>query len=325
MRLRNLMILSALFFALTSCVHREFEYESSRNAYLDVVFDWQNAPDAQPASMSLYLFKPDGGEPLRFDFVGRDGGTIRLEPGEYDAICVNSDTRDVYYRGKNSHSTFEVTTTEVRSLTFGSSVSVRSFELPRAEGAESQVLAKQPPRMWSSSITSFRVNVTPAAKTKGNNQELRMFPNLIVDKYIVTVRNIKNVEYLNAMSATISHMSDGYLAGRQTHNDEAVTIPMELIHNPELSEAEGEFLTFGHCQSSQRKHRLMVYALMKDNSKYYFEFDVSEQAHAYPDENNIHHIIVECLDLPKPEGGGSTGGFTPTIDDWQSVDIPLPM
>lgn len=31
-----------------------------------VVFDWRKAPDAAPASMSLYLFPTHGGEALRY-------------------------------------------------------------------------------------------------------------------------------------------------------------------------------------------------------------------------------------------------------------------
>lgn len=309
---------------LSSCVHRTFEWESV--VYVDVVFDWQNDPEAQPVSMMLYMFPAEGGEPLRYEFAGRDGGTIRLDPGIYDAICVNSDTRNVYYRGDRSHSTFEVTTTEARTLTFGSALSVLSYDLPRAPGAEDQSLATQPPLLWSASETAFKVNITHGTKSRGEKQELRMYPARIVDTYEVKVKNIRNVEHLSALSATIINMSDGYLAGQTIHNDGAVTIPLELYHDPEAATAQGRFLTFGHCPASEREHKLMVYAILKDGSKYYYEFDVSRQAHNPPDDNNIHHIVVECLELPEPIGGGDTGGgFDPTVDEWKNVDIGIEM
>lgn len=311
---------------LTSCVHRTFEYESSQNAWLDVEFDWSNEPDANPASMSLYMFPADGGEPLRHEFAGRDGGTIRVEPGVYHAICINSDNRDVYYRNMYSHYTFDITTAESTSLNFGPAAGgmLRTLQIPRAPGTEKQLLVNQPPLLWSQSITSFEVLVSPAAANRSSNQVLRMRPDRIVDTYMVTVRKITNAKSLNALSATISDMSDGYLAGQRTPNEIPATITMELAHDKDKASACGTFLTFGHCPVNRRSHKLMLLALLNDGSQCYFEFDVSEQAHDAPDANNVHHIVVECIELPEVIGD-SGGGFTPSVNDWQNVDIGLEM
>lgn len=321
-----LMAIMACFLLMgVSCVHREFEYESSNNAYLEVVFDWCNEPDADPESMSLYLFADEGGLPFRFDFPGRDGGTIRLRPGIYHAVCVNNEPRKVCYRGEESHSTFEITTAEAKALTFGLAINVRSFDLPRASGKEDQLMAEQPPMLWAASEMGFTVEITPAARGRSASQTLTMYPARIVDTYEVTVRNIRNVEYLSALSATISDMSDGYLPGVGKPNDASATLPLELDHDPGVAMARGGFLTFGHCPGAGKSHRLMIYAIMDDGSKYYFEFDVSDQVHNPPDADNVHHIVVEFLDLPIPEGGGEGGGMIPTVEEWQTMDVDLEM
>lgn len=41
---------------LAACQHKELCYDHSHVVSLNVVFDWSEAPDATPASMSLYLF-----------------------------------------------------------------------------------------------------------------------------------------------------------------------------------------------------------------------------------------------------------------------------
>lgn len=311
---------------LCGCNHREFEYESSQTAYLDVVFDWVNDPTANPGSMSLYLFPDEGGIPYRYDFGGRDGGTIRLRPGIYHAVCINSDERDISFRGEESHTTFEIYMSEATTMAFGNTYSVRSLDLPRAEGLEEQPLVQTPPLLWSTFEGNFKVEVQ-SSLARTENPKLIMQPKRIVDTYVVTVKNIKNIQYLRALSASLSDMADGYLAGVMTHNNNAVTLPLELSHNTRSATAEGQFYTFGHCsEPTQRTHKLMLYAIMSDGKKYYFEHDVTVQAHNPPDENNIYHIVIDGLDLPEPTGGGdSGGGFNPEVNDWNTIHINLPM
>lgn len=328
MKIKSLCLLLLTLVFAGSCVHRDFEYENYKSGYIEVIFDWSNEPDANPQVMSLYLFPWNGGKPLRFDFGGREGGKIRVAPGVYDAICINSDQREVLYRDSESHSTFDITTSDATSMSFGSTLSVRSLDLPRAPGTENQRIAQQPPLLWSASEIEFTVSICTATKnnTDINYQVLRMYPRRIVDKYHVMVKNINNVQYLRSLNATISDMSDGYLAGQQTHNDISATIPIALQHNESMAKAEGEFLTFGHCPNSRKNHKLMLFAILSDNSKHYYEFDVSNQAHKPPDDNNVHHIVIDLLDLPKPTGDENPSeGFGATIDDWQPEDIGIKM
>lgn len=317
-------VASALVVMLSSCVHREFEYESIDTTYLNVVFDWSEEPSADVASMSLYLYPDNGGKPIRFDFGTRDGGLVRLSPGIYHAICINNDRLEVDFRGGESHSTFEVTTAPAPSLSLGSSLAVRSRDLPKAPGTEAQELISQPPLLWSASLTGFQVEVAPPAKQRTGYQELRMYPSRIVDTYIVTVKHIKNARHLKSLSATISDMADGYFPAHGKPNDTSALLPLALAHNTDNADAVGTFLTFGHCPADQRGHILMLYAVLSDDSKYYFKYDVGEQAHSQPDENGIYHIVVDNIDLPEPTGGGgASGGLSPTVGEWQEIHIGI--
>lgn len=47
--------------SLTSCEHKDLCHDSLHVVNVKVVFDWRKAPDAAPASMSLYLFPTHGG------------------------------------------------------------------------------------------------------------------------------------------------------------------------------------------------------------------------------------------------------------------------
>lgn len=316
-----LLIIMLLFGA---CRHREFDYETDERVYVEVVFDWENEPESRPESMALFMFPRTGARPARFDFSGHEGGLIKILPGIYDAVCLNSDERDAVIRGNSSFHTFEVSTSEQRTIDFSDNWSVRAADLPRAQGREGQPLSSAPPLLWSA--TEFSVSVLSASESSGPaNTRLVMKPSRIVSKFIVTVKNIKNIKYVKKMSATISDMADGYLASKCIPNDASVTIPLDLPHKPEANSAEGEFMTFGHCSLTQRIHKLMIYAVMNDGSGYYFERDVTDKAHSEPDADNVYHILVEGLDLPKPGQGGNPGGLSPDVNSWNNVDIGLTM
>lgn len=331
MKLAHFLISIFSILILSSCEHREFEYADvdAETAYIDVVFDWCNDPDANPETMSLYLFPTDGRSPIRHEFVGRDGGTIRVTAGTYHAICLNSDQRDVFFRNQDAHHTFEITTSEVAALSLSPSMRVSPLDVPRAPGTEDQPMMNQPPMLWSSSETDIVISASPASKGRNRSgyQEVRMYPQLIVDTYIVTVKEINNIGYLQSLSATISDLSDGYLPSAMAPNDNSATISLVMPHNTDVATAQGQFLTFGHCPTNKRKHTLMLYAILTNSSKYYFEFDVSEQVHKDAADDNIHYITVECLDIPEPGSGGDDGGggMSPSVNDWQTVQIDISM
>lgn len=323
MRLSLLTIQIALLLLFSGCIHKGFDY--GRFGYVEVVFDWRLAPDANPESMTLYMFPENGGEPQRFDFSGRDGGIIQILPGVYDAICINSDKRDVLYENDDLFDAFEVTTPRISAVSLGKSFSCRASELPGTEGS---VIMMQPPMLWSSSETGFKVKVvsgyTPMdgqGEITVDHQVLTMYPKPIVDIYEVTVKNVRNISFLKNLSGTISNMSDGYLAGPQIDTDTSVILDFGLNHDVKNANAQGRFLTFGHCPDERKKHRLILYAILTDGSKYYYEFDVSDQAHNPPDENGIYHIVVEFLDIQEPTGSG----MAPDINEWKSVDIYVPL
>lgn len=87
---------------LTSCEHKDLCYDYPHRQNVEVTFDWSEAPDANPSTMSLYLFPENGGAPQRYEFTDRNGGCISVAAGTYDAICVNSDKETHRINGKET-------------------------------------------------------------------------------------------------------------------------------------------------------------------------------------------------------------------------------
>lgn len=301
---------------LTACEHKDLCYDHPHSASVEVVFDWVNAPDANPATMSLYLYPEDGSEPMRYEFTDRAGGTIAVPVGVYDAICVNSDKETHRIQNKERQETFEVTTGNTRSLR--GTLSTRSETAPLARGAEEERSVMEPEVLWSDHAEGLEVRLEAGV------QRLVLTPEFRVKLCSVEIRNVENLRHVAALSASVTGMSGGWLPGIDCLTDEKVTIPFEVHANEEKTTLTGSLTFFGHCPKEAGEHKLMIYALMSDGNTYYYEEDVTGQFHD-PAQDPTHIVIVlDKLPLPKPVSGGG-GGLQPSVKEWQEVRIDLSM
>lgn len=200
-----LMALTAL--AVTACEHKELCYDHTHTANVRVVFDWKNAPDATPETMSLYLFPKTGGEPLRYEFTNRNGGTIIVPMGIYDAIGLNSDTERLSFRNMNHTETFEVYTREANVL---AGLGVRSDDIPRADGAQNERVVTEPDMLWSDSAKDIEL------KQGVDDQVITLYPSRAVRSYTLDIRNAENLKYVKNLSGTLSGMACGLLVEEKT-------------------------------------------------------------------------------------------------------------
>lgn len=319
----TVILLAGLMAVMTSCEHKDLCYNHAHGVEVEVIFDWRDAPDANPKSMSLYLFPKEGGEPIRYEFTDRNGGIIRVPIGEYDAMCQNSDTENVFYRNTGQHTTFETTTREATLLSGLSSLGVRSDSAPRADGTDNERTLLSPDMLWTDHSEGIWV------KLNVEKQTITLYPKTSVCKYTVEIRNAANLKYVHGISGSLSSLAGGLLpgVGADALTDELVTVPFDAyIGTDDAGEktiVTGGLQTFGHCPLPSNRHQLVIYAVLADDSKWYYTYDVTEQIHSAPDQRNVH-IILDGLPLPKPIVNG--GGFQPTVDEWKSEkeeNIPM--
>lgn len=121
--------------ALTSCHHKDLVYEENDRGSVYVVFDWRNAPDANPSSMMTYFYPVNkGGDALLYTFPGAQGSEISIPYGEYVGVGLNGDNAE--WSGlRNTHDPdlFEVYTRDAERL---EAYGFTSRSVPRAAGAE---------------------------------------------------------------------------------------------------------------------------------------------------------------------------------------------
>lgn len=314
------MVLSAalaITLLMTSCRHKDLYMEEDMTSELQVVFDWQNAPDADPQSMALYLYEENGRSPMRFIFTGKNGGLIKAPFGIHHGICLNSDNTDwARMRNQENVESLEIFTQDAEEI---GSRADNASTIPRPNGTENERIAATPGMLWGS--RSNDIKIVPHS----GMQTITMCPQEAVCHYIVDVYDVSNLDNVesSAVDATLSGMAEGYSHGLNSPTDNTVTMKFDLTGNAEEKNLHGEFLTFGECPITVARHYLTLYMVLTDGSKWYHSYDVTDQVTKAPDPTHVH-IIVSNLDLPEPPKEGSTEINT-DVNEWQPVNIGLEM
>ncbi len=301
---------------LSSCRHKDLVYELEPTRRVKVVFDWTKAPDADPESMALYMYDRATGERLRYVFAGRDGGYIEVPRGSYDAVCMNADGTDwVVPLHTDVRDAFEIRTRDALET---AAYALPTRAIPRAPEAEDERVAATPGMLWSGTLDAIDLTAL------SGESEVRLTPSEAVCHYSVEVRDIENIQYLRGVviDGTLSGMSEGYVTGSNRSSDGFATFPFTLSLSAGQDRLEGAFLTFGETPAADRRHSLVIYTIGEDGQKFYYSYDVTNQVSKAPDPRHVH-IVVSGMKVPTPITSG--GGFHPNVNDWQGVDIDLPM
>lgn len=316
---RSYLILPALAGMLlaTSCRHKDLYMDEPMSTGLQVVFDWRDAPDANPSSMAMYLYENDGHTPMRFIFDNARGGEIKAPFGTHHAVCVNADNTDwAALRNSENIETFEIYTQDAEALgTRGLPVA----GIPRAVGTESERLASTPKMLWGSRLNNIEILPHQGMQT------ITLYPHEAVCHYIIDVLDVENLSGISGstVDATLSGMAEGYSFGADAPTSGQATMPFVLTEGSDGTSLHGEDLTFGESPGYTGKHYLTVYMVLTDGSKWWHAFDVTDQVANAPDPRHVH-IVVRGLPLPEPPPGEGTT-LTPDVNDWQAVNITLHM
>ncbi len=324
--------------AAVSCQHKELCVHHPHEVTLRVEFDWRNAPNANPQGMCVFFYPVEGGDPVRYDFRGTQGGAITLTVGKYNVITYNNDTESILFANAGSFEKHEAYSREggLFEPIYGSAAAPG----PRASGTEDEKIVITSEMMWG--CPAFDVEVTDTGigytcipeKDKDNYVQVEreehvitLYPADQMCLYSYEIRNVENIKYASQMCASLSGMAGGMRLSTEALHSESVTLPLEARIIKDSAKVRGEFYTFGHNEDNADPHRMLLYVWMNSGDKFYFgadseRFNVTDQIHKAPNKRRVH-IIIDGLDLPKPIQNG--GGYNPSVDDWDTIEEDILM
>lgn len=297
--LRRALALIALLVVTAACEHKPLCWHHPHTGMLKVEFAWWDAPEGEDLvkSMALYVYPQDGSERKRIDFVGTSGGVIELLTGNYDFLCLNSDTETLLYEGTGSHETFTVYTREAHPLS-GMEVRSGDFDLSesyenikRAEGTENERVSREAEDAYGHAVEDVYVHGDP-----GVMQVVTLYPKNLTIHVHVVAEDVGCLETVQKISGTISGLAGRVYAKDASRIGEHNIVPFSLLATDEHT-VEGHFITFGHCPDNNSKfHKLAVYVVTEEDDHRFFEFDVSDQIERAPNQRYIT-VVVKGLDI----------------------------
>ena len=288
------IMIAAVF--MPGCEHNELCYDHTHVTELNVEFDWSQAPDADPSTMVVHFFRPDGSLYRRVEFTQRTGGKVRLEAGEYRILFHNGNMETVYELG-NSHSDYALS---------GVSRSIlepmgREGDAPRPPESADQLIFSAPDQVWAGSHSAIEILPGVAGQT------VKLTPVEATMEYTVEITGVENLRDDIDVSAAITGMSPLYRLAEGCHGGEAATLPISVERVGDNT-LVAHFRTFGHCPQTELAHTFSVYT----SNKFFVNYDITEKMHNAPDPR---HVVIEIQGLRLPDAGMGT-----EISGWENVE-----
>ena len=291
-----------------ACEHKDLCIHHPHKSKVKVVFDWKNAPEANPKGMGIWFYPVEGGQPVYRD-LKREGGIVELVDGSYTAICYNNDYEATRIKGSKSFDTHALYTRDghITEGVYGTSPAATS-RVKVDESTTEQKVVITPDQMWGCNAFNITVSLEDGVKYTCYPEEdeyremevitkehiITLYPAELTCTYTYEANNIINMEDASQMCAALSGMSGELQLGNEELNKELVILPVEAIMDRENNRVTGKFYTFGHHEENLDPHKMVFiawvsldaetgtqpcYCVRPENDEEIAWIDVTDQVH----------------------------------------------
>lgn len=296
-----------LLLLITSCEHKELCYHHPHAGEFNVMYDWSDAPEADPAGMRLYFYRTDGSDRDSWN-LNTVGATLDVYETDYHALTFNNDTEWIRFQNVADYDSHSATT---RIGGLYEPITGSSTNTTTCPQSGEQVMVPPDP-LWGIGEADYHVNM---------GDTLWLKPQPLYCIYTVEFRNIKHIDQIMTMSSSLTGMAQSVNIADGELSRELCTIPFEVEPGSDGKTIVGRFLTFGHHEDNVEPHRLALYFEMIDGK--YIQYtqgdylDVTDQVHSAPNKRRVH-LIVDTPGIPSDDvidqiGGG---GFDVDVEQW---------
>lgn len=295
--------------AVTSCGHKDIVCPASDG--INVVFEWNNASDADVDGMTLFFYPLDENERIwRFDIAGREGGPVRLPSGTYEMIACNNDLPGIILGDTENPSTLyasarSVVTGEDHGV-FASSGMLYCAKISRLE------------------VTPCGVRyVSDAGIVKECSRGIvRAHPDSIATVYTVRLIHVDGLERIRRAVVTLEGVRSDILLESSIPSDIPASLAIDMFLDHDYDSVSGQGCAFAPLDLISADYKLRLLIECADGKTIVRDIDVM------PDNLNTitrHNVIITIDGIAIPDGGssGDIGGIGAIVDGWEVIEIDL--
>lgn len=184
---------------LSSCEQKELCYDHNHASNVKVTFDWEQHPNANPASMCFYLFPREEGErTLKREFIGKNGGIAQALVGvSYTALGFNSDARNTSFRNNIRTNSIEASSKDAGTI---DRIGISASLLPRAKGTEGERMSMEADSIYSGA-SEKDILISLEENDRGDTCKITLSPKRRFCTYRLKIINIANQQNLSSSIA----------------------------------------------------------------------------------------------------------------------------
>lgn len=298
------LLLSA---GMSSCAHKDIECPAGA-APIEILFEWDNARDADVAGMTLFFYPTDGkGQIWRFDIAGRDGGPVDIPPGTYRMVACNND---------------------VAGLTLEDTGRASSIRAVAARQVADSVYAGT--AMLYGAVVG-RLEVTPCAvrytTDSGRIKEcgkrlVRCRPDSLATCYTIAVRKATGLESVRGVSAVLAPVSSGVFLESGINAGAIAALYMPLAADRQPNSLTGSTCAPGRAAEDISAYRVSARIEKADGKIYERRIELEQGNVNIMSPHNVM-IIIDDFNIPGDISSGDVGGIDAAVDGWSVVEIEL--
>lgn len=309
--MKKRILIYMLFLVSLVCCKRIPLYRPESDIYLKLQLHIITKSEiVTPEQVRVCFYNATTHEITNETYLPLEGGFVNIPAGTYDVIAYTMANQVTKVDGVDTRATLRAYTNEtgvVMKVTKTGSASLENIKV-----------YNEPDHLYTGRLESLLIPVhAPEDKTMVIEMEL----NPIVETWHLEVRNVKGIENIASTMAYVTGLSPAKYAWdyRLTNADSA--IPFAVGSDVENSCLKATFNIFGRCPSPGVESWLNLIATDTAGNQFLWVYKVTDQ---FDNPDNTEHLIIiddDAMDVP--DNPGDVGGFTPEVDEWGTVIIPI--
>lgn len=335
-RLFSRILLLAIFLTAFASCRRIPLYDPEADVYLKLLIklntdvqlnedlDIDSSPTLQekvygsmPERVRACFYDINSHKMVHETFLPAEGGFVNIPAGTYDLIVYSLGTRTTQVKDEDSRAAgYAYTNSANTKVRFASRVGTGE-EGEQGESIIEQTVIYEPDHIFVGRREGI---VVPVRADIDKTVVIECEMESLVESYSFEVRNVIGIDRIDKAEVYIT----GQAPLRYLWDARRPNRPAAIYFVASLNEKKGHiytvFNTFGKYPGLSNYVFLNVRVKDTSGNLYQWEFDVTDQ---FDNPDNVHHEIIIDETVEIPEAGSSAGGFSPSVRDWEIINIPI--
>lgn len=286
-------------------------YRPESDVYLKLkIFFKTKADIVEPEQIRVCFYDADTHQKTNEALLPLEGGFIDIPAGVYDVIAYSMANQVTKVDGLETRATLRAYTKEN-----GVMMKVTKSD---GSGTDNVTVYNEPDDLYTGKLEGI---VIPVHSHEDKTLVIEMDMESIVDTWHLEVRHVQGIQNIAKTQAYVTGLTPAkYAWDYRTPNRESA-IPFPVKAEVDNSCLKATFNIFGRCPSPGVESWLNLIVTDTAGNQYLWVFKVTDQ---FDNPDNTEHLIIIDDDaMVIPDNPGDVGGFSPIVDEWGTIIIPI--